>query len=126
MALVETDVQVVAVACSFQVRLRGHRGPKPHPVGHAPDRLQYHNALVRRSQRFVLPHGELEVSLPDLGVALLRPDTHLLQRLCQLRDEVRRRGQRVAPCVWRPVQWTLGIPDVELDLVRGERPVASI
>src|SRR5215217_1266798 len=47
--LVETYVQVVTVACPFQVRFRGHSGLEPHPVGHTPDRLEHHHALVRRA-----------------------------------------------------------------------------
>src|SRR5215210_1029847 len=71
---VEAHVQVVAVARSFQKWFRGHRGLESHPVGDTPDRLEYHHALVRRGQRLVLTHGELEVTLPHLGVALLGTD----------------------------------------------------
>src|SRR5215210_6986409 len=77
-AFVEAHVQVVAVACPFQVRLRGHRGLESHPVCHAPDRLEYHHALVRCFLCFYRAHRELEVALPDLSVALLGTNANLL------------------------------------------------
>src|SRR5215210_2943342 len=124
--LVQAHVQVVAVAGPIQVRFGSHRGLESHPVGDAPDRLEHHYALVRSGQRLVLPYGELEVAMPDLGVALLRTNTHLLQGLGQLSDELSRRGEREAPSVRRSVQGAVGTPDVELGLVGGKRPVAPL
>jgi hypothetical protein len=120
---VEANVQMVTVARRIQVRFRGHRDLQSHTVGHAPDRLEHHHAPVRSGKGLVLPHGELQVPLPDLGVALLRPYAHLLQRLRKLGDEVGRRCQSEAPRVRRPVQGTVGAPYVELGLEGGERPV---
>src|SRR5688572_21998299 len=95
-------------------------------MGHTPYRLEHLHTLVRSPQGLVLPHGELQVPLPYFGVTLLGPYAHLLQRARKLRNEVRCRGKRVAPRVRRPVQRTIRVPDVELGLVGGERPVSSL
>ncbi len=125
-SLVEAHVQMVAVARSVQVRLRGHRGLEAQAVRYAPDRLQHLHAAVRGRERLQLPYRELQVPVPHLGVALLGPDAHLLQRLRQLRDELRSRGEREAARVRRPVQRTVRPPHVELRLIRGDAPVPSL
>jgi hypothetical protein len=113
----------MAVAGLFQVRLWGHRDLQAHAMCYATDRLQHDHAPVRSGQGLHLLHGELQVPVPHLSVALLRPDAHLLQRLRQLSDELRSRGQGEAAGVWRPIQGTVRITQVELGLVGGDGAV---
>jgi hypothetical protein len=93
---------------------------------HAADRLQNLHPTIRRSESLRLPHRELQVPVPHLGVTLLRPDAHLLQRLCKFGYEIRSRRKGEAARVRGRVQGTVWTPDVELGLVGGYCPVPPL